>query len=91
MSVEAGRPPLSVERGVEVVQSPEEQFNDLMDAVRPRLADLDDNPELEPAVRSAYAALQPIRVTTYLPILVERAVRARLHSSRTHGEIHVSG
>ena len=50
---------------------------DLVEALRPRLADLPAD-TLRHMVEAAVHDLGEVRVTTYLPILVERTVRERL-------------
>lgn len=51
---------------------------EVADSVRPRLADVSAGRDLEALIDAAIDDLMPATVTTYLPILVERQVRARL-------------
>lgn len=54
---------------------------EVLDSVKPRLADLADGRDLDELINRALDDLTPANVTTYLPILVERNVRARVHHS----------
>jgi hypothetical protein len=56
---------------------------ELVDALRPRLADAVGHAEVDRLVRQAIADLGPVRVTTYLPILVERRVLQRARTAQT--------
>jgi hypothetical protein len=69
MTLHVSRPELSVELAPDVVEA------DLLSALRPRLTGVVPEGDVERLVHEAYAALGPVRVTTYLPILVERRVR----------------
>jgi hypothetical protein len=51
---------------------------EVVDSVRPRLADLATGRDLDAMINAALDELAPVKVTTYLPILVERRVRDRL-------------
>ena len=55
----------------------EEAMTDLVNRLRPRLTGLSPA-ELPGAVRTAVDELGPVRVTTFLPILVERRIRDRM-------------
>lgn len=72
MSIDVSRPALSVEH------SPDEVEADLLSALRPRLTGVVPEADVERLVHEAFVALTPVRVTTYLPILVERRVRQGL-------------
>jgi len=47
-------------------------------SVRPRLADVAGGQDIDSLITAALDDLTPATVTTYLPILVERQVRAQL-------------
>jgi hypothetical protein len=64
-------------------KSAEAEVDDLVAALRPRLADEVGHAEVDRLVREARADLGEVRVTTYLPILIERRVRARVRMART--------
>jgi hypothetical protein len=51
---------------------------EVVDSVRPRLADLATGRDLDAMINAALDELAPVKVTTYLSILVERRVRDRL-------------
>ena len=51
---------------------------EVVESVRPRLADVADGRDIDAMITAALDDLTPATVTTYLPILVERQVRARL-------------
>ena len=51
---------------------------ELLESVRPRLADVAGGQDIDAMIGAALDELTPATVTTYLPILVERQVRARL-------------
>ena len=51
---------------------------EVVESVRPRLADVADGRDIDSMITAALDDLTPATVTTYLPILVERQVRARL-------------
>jgi len=51
---------------------------EVVESVRPRLADVSRGQDIEAMINAALDDLTPATVTTYLPILVERQVRARL-------------
>lgn len=51
---------------------------ELVESVRPRLAAVAGGKDLDAMIDAALDELTPATVTTYLPILVERRVRARL-------------
>jgi hypothetical protein len=59
------------------------EVDDLVAALRPRLVDEVGPTEVDRLVREARADLGEVRVTTYLPILIERRVRARVRLART--------
>ena len=58
-------------------ESAQAEVDELVAALRPRLADAVGDAEVDQLVRDARADLGPVNVTTYLPILVERQVRQR--------------
>jgi hypothetical protein len=62
--------------------SPEAEVDELVATLRPRLSDLVDLTEADRLVREARAELGPVRVTTYLPILIERTVRQRVRTAQ---------
>jgi len=51
---------------------------EVVDSVRPRLTDVSRGADVDALINSALDELTPATVTTYLPILVERRVRAEL-------------
>lgn len=51
---------------------------EVVESVRPRLADVAGGRDIDSLITAALDDLTPATVTTYLPILVEREVRARL-------------
>lgn len=51
---------------------------EVVESVRPRLADVAGGRDIDAMITAALDDLTPATVTTYLPILVERQVRARL-------------
>ncbi|MCY7372150.1 MAG: hypothetical protein LH461_00370 [Spirochaetaceae bacterium] len=51
---------------------------EVVESVRPRLADVAGGQDIDSLITAALDDLTPATVTTYLPILVERQVRARL-------------
>lgn len=55
---------------------------EVVDSVRPRLAGLAADRDIEALINSALDELTPANVTTYLPILVERRVREHLHDQQ---------
>lgn len=57
---------------------------EVLESVRPRLADIASGPEVEALIGEAFDDLTPASITTYLPILVERRVRDRV---RHHPEL----
>jgi hypothetical protein len=59
------------------------EVEELVAALRPRLVDTVGPTEVDRLVREARADLGPVRVTTYLPILVERRVRQRVRTAQT--------
>ena len=89
MTIDVSRPALSVEhvtapdgtpyadRMPHVV--PDEA--DVVTSLRPRLTDVVPEQDVERVVHDALVALGPVRVTTYLPILVERQVRQTLRAT----------
>lgn len=60
-----------------------EELVALLETLRPRLGDLAGPVDVDAMVRAAFAELGPVRVTTYLPILVERQVRQRVRPERS--------
>ena len=53
----------------------------LAESVRPRLRDVATDQDIDRMINLALDELTPANVTTYLPILVERNVRDRLHEA----------
>jgi hypothetical protein len=76
MTVELTRPVPTVT----IVETSE--VDDLVAGLRPRLAGVVPDGDVDRVVREAVAELGPVRVTTYLPILVERRVRQRARSAQ---------
>jgi hypothetical protein len=70
-------------------RSEEDEVNDLVASLRPRLADTVAVSDVERLIREARADLGPVRVTTYLPILVERLVRQRARTTATVPAVEV--
>lgn len=52
---------------------------EVVESVRPRLSDIADGRNIDDLIHTALDELTPANVTTFLPILVERKVRERLH------------
>jgi hypothetical protein len=61
-------------------ESADAEVDELVASLRPRLADAVGHAEVDRLVREARADLGVVRVTTYLPILVERLVRQRVRT-----------
>lgn len=59
-------------------KSADAEVDELVASLRPRLTDAVGHEEVDRLVREARASLGVVRVTTYLPILVERRVRQRV-------------
>ena len=59
------------------------EVDDLVAILRPRLAGVVPEGDAARLVREAYAELEPVRVTTYLHILIERRVRQRVRDEST--------
>jgi hypothetical protein len=87
MTIEVRSQPLSVESVSG--GSAEAEVDDLVAALRPRLADAVGPHEVDRLVREARANLGVVRVTTYLPILIERRVRQQVRRARAEGQIDV--
>jgi hypothetical protein len=65
-----------------VVESGNDTLTDLLDTLRPRLQELSES-SLRELVSTALHDFGDVRVTTYLPILVERRVREEMrHDTR---------
>jgi hypothetical protein len=58
------------------------EVDELVASLRPRLADTVGHTEVDRLVRAARADLGQVRVTTYLPILIERRVRQQMRSAQ---------
>jgi hypothetical protein len=58
------------------------EVSELVASLRPRLADAVGHEEVDRLVREARAHLGAVRVTTYLPILIERLVRQRVRTAQ---------
>ncbi len=64
------------------IQRDDEAFDDLVASVRPRLEKIDER-EVSELVQLALTELGPVRVTAFLPVLVERSILERVeHSGR---------
>jgi hypothetical protein len=70
-------------------ESAEAEVDDLVAALRPRLVDAVGLADVDRLVREARASLGPVRVTTYLPILIERQVRQRVRTAQAAALIDV--
>jgi hypothetical protein len=70
-------------------ESAEAEVDELVAALRPRLVDTVGLADVDRLVREARASLGPVRVTTYLPILIERKVRQRVRMGQTGAVIDV--
>jgi hypothetical protein len=71
--------------------SAEAEVDDLVAALRPRLADAVGPAEADRLVREARADLGDVRVTTYLPILIERQVRQRVRTAQAVVQLDLRG
>jgi hypothetical protein len=58
------------------------EVDELVATLRPRLADTVGLAEVDRLVREARADLGQVRVTTYLPILIERRVRQQVRTAQ---------
>lgn len=67
-------------------ESADADVDALVASLAPRLADAVGLPEVDQLVRAARADLGAVRVTTYLPILVERRVRQLVRAAQA-GEV----
>jgi hypothetical protein len=56
------------------IEQDEDALGELITAVRPRLGDVDDH-EARELVAAALSQFGSVRVTSFLPILVERSIR----------------
>ena len=70
------------------VEEPRDLVVDVVQALQPRLADLSED-SLRRMVETAIQELGEVRVTTYLPILVERRVREDLRSAQPDDEVRL--
>jgi hypothetical protein len=59
-------------------QPPGNEVDELVASLRPRLDGVAPADDIERLVRETYAAMSPVRVTTYMPILVERRIKDQL-------------
>jgi hypothetical protein len=59
------------------------EADDLVASLRPRLVDAVGAAEVDRLIREALADLGAVRVTTYLPILIERRVRQQVRTAPT--------
>jgi hypothetical protein len=57
------------------------EVDELIASLRPRLVDTVGAAEVDRLIREAVADLGAVRVTTYLPILIERRVRQRVRTA----------
>ncbi|MGZ4616113.1 MAG: three-helix bundle dimerization domain-containing protein [Actinomycetes bacterium] len=64
------------------------EVDDLVAVLRPRLAGVVPEGDAARLVREAYAELGPVRVTTYLHILIERRVRQRVRDASSLVDRH---
>ena len=82
MTVTTPHAPLSV------AGSPDDEtVRELVESLRPRLAEAVAEKDIPEAVRAALDELGPVRVTNYLGILVERRVRERLDRPAGQGSV----
>ena len=70
-------------------ESAEAEVDELVATLRPRLVDAVGLADVDRLVREARASLGPVRVTTYLPILIERHVRQRVRAAQADAVIDV--
>jgi hypothetical protein len=63
---------------IDLHADPRAERLELVDSVRPRLADVAAGQDVDRLINDALDELTPATVTTYLPILVERRVRDRI-------------
>ena len=68
------------------VRVDDEKAGELVDALRPRLASVAADSDIPRLVREALDELAPVKVYNYLPVLVERRVRDRLHVTGLGGQ-----
>ena len=85
------RPPMTINGPAQAstAESATAEVDELVASLRPRLADAVGHEQVDRLVREARAALGPVRVTTYLPILVERRVRQLARSAQAIDVIDV--
>jgi hypothetical protein len=74
---------IDVQAPASTAESEATEIDDLVAALRPRLAGAVGHAEVDRLVREARADLGQVRVTTYLPILIERRVLQRARMART--------
>lgn len=70
-------------------ESAQAEVDELVAALRPRLADAVGHAEVDHLVREARADLGSVNVTTYLPILIERQVRQRARMAQAAAVVDV--
>jgi hypothetical protein len=58
------------------------EVEELVTALRPRLVDAVGPADVDRLVREARADLGQVRVTTYLPILIERRIRQQARTAK---------
>jgi hypothetical protein len=87
MTIELRGQPLSVDSASG--GSADSEVDDLVATLRPRLADAVGHGEVDRLVREARADLGAVRVTTYLPILIERRVRQQVRTAQASGQLDV--
>jgi hypothetical protein len=73
--------PASTLRGTSVNEPVVLEVDELIASLRPRLVGTVGDAEVDRLIREAVADLGPVRVTTYLPILIERSVRQRVRTA----------
>lgn len=64
---------MSIDHPAIDIEHDEDALRELITALRPRLADVDER-EMRELVTAALREFGPVRVTTFLPILVERSI-----------------
>jgi hypothetical protein len=69
---------MAIHPGVETGVETSDPRLDIVESVRPRLADAAAPEDVDRLIDAALDRLLPATVTTYLPILVERQVREQL-------------
>jgi hypothetical protein len=73
---------IDVQAPASTAESEAIEVDELVAALRPRLADAVGLADVDRLVREARADLGQVRVTTYLPILIERRIRAQARTAQ---------